>query len=59
MKFLIPWAFCWWKKKKYDQAAIYLQMAADALPGRSRIHYNLGLLLQFLKKREKRRKGRF
>ncbi len=40
-------------EEKYDQAAIYLQMAADALPGRSRIHYNLGLLLQFLKKEKK------
>ncbi len=37
------------EEKKFDRAALYLQRAADGLPGRARIHYNLGLLLQFLK----------
>ena len=32
---------------------VYLQRAAGGLPGRARIQYNLGLLLQYLKKDKK------
>ena len=37
-------------EKKYNEAVVYLQRAAGGLPGRARIQYNLGLLLQYLKK---------
>jgi len=36
--------------KKYDSAVVYLKKAAKGMPERSRVHYNLGLLLQYLKK---------
>ena len=37
------------EEKKYDEAVVYLQKAADGLPSRARTQYNLGLLQQFLK----------
>ena len=33
--------------QQYPEAVSYLEQAADGLPERSRIHYNLGLLYQF------------
>ena len=36
--------------KKYDQAVIYLGKASKGMPGRARVHYNLGLLLQYLRR---------
>ena len=38
------------EKKEYDEAAVYLKRAARGMPGRARVHYNLGLLLQHLKR---------
>jgi Flp pilus assembly protein TadD len=35
--------------QKYEEAAVYLERAARGLPGRDRIHYNLGLILDYLK----------
>ena len=37
------------EEKKYAEAANYLKQAARGLPTRARIHYNLGLLMQYLK----------
>ena len=34
--------------QKYSEAAGYLEQAVRGLPGRARIHYNLGLLYQHL-----------
>jgi len=34
--------------KKYREAVTYLERAVSGLPGRARIHYNLGLLYQHL-----------
>jgi predicted CXXCH cytochrome family protein len=34
--------------QKYDEAAVFLAQASKGLPERARIHYNLGLLYQFL-----------
>ena len=39
--------------KKYHQAAIYLEKAAEGMPDRPRVHYNLGLLSQYLQQNEK------
>jgi len=38
------------EKKLYDEAAGHLEIASQGLPGRARIRYNLGLLLQHLKR---------
>ena len=38
------------EKKQYAEAARYLEKAAAGLPERPRVHYNLGLLLQHLKR---------
>jgi Tfp pilus assembly protein PilF len=38
------------EEKKYAEAANYLDQAAKGIPYRARVHYNLGLLLQHLKK---------
>jgi tetratricopeptide (TPR) repeat protein len=35
--------------KKYDQAAVYMEKASKGMPERARVHYNLGLLLQYLR----------
>jgi Tfp pilus assembly protein PilF len=35
------------EKKEYDEAVMYLRKAAELMPDRSRIYYNLGLILQF------------
>jgi len=37
------------EEKKYTTALTYLEKAAKGLPGRSRVHYNLGQLHRFLK----------
>jgi tetratricopeptide (TPR) repeat protein len=37
------------EKKQYEESAGHLAIASQGMPNRSRIHYNLGLLLQFLK----------
>jgi tetratricopeptide (TPR) repeat protein len=34
--------------KQYEEAAVYLQKAGKGMPQRARVHYNLGLLLQYL-----------
>jgi Flp pilus assembly protein TadD len=36
--------------KQYNQAVVYLGKAAKGMPGRARVHYNLGLLLQSLQR---------
>jgi len=38
------------EKKQYAEAAEHLANAAVGLPDRARVHYNLGLLLQYLQK---------
>jgi tetratricopeptide (TPR) repeat protein len=38
------------ERKNYEEASLYLSMAARGLPNRARVHYNLGLLLDFLHK---------
>ena len=38
------------EQKNYSEAAEYLQKAAEGLPQRARVHYNLGQLLAFLHK---------
>jgi tetratricopeptide (TPR) repeat protein len=38
------------ERKKYEEASLYLSMAARGLPNRARVHYNLGLLLDYLQK---------
>jgi tetratricopeptide (TPR) repeat protein len=35
--------------QQYPEALSYLEQAAEGLPEESRIHYNLGLLYQFLR----------
>ena len=34
--------------KRYEEAAVYLEKAAEGMPQRARVRYNLGLLLQYL-----------
>jgi Flp pilus assembly protein TadD len=36
------------EEKKYEEAARYLEAAARGMPERSRVQYNLGLLLDYL-----------
>jgi tetratricopeptide (TPR) repeat protein len=36
------------EEKRYEEAAVCLEKAAQGIPQRARIHYNLGLLLQLL-----------
>jgi Flp pilus assembly protein TadD len=36
------------EEKQYAEAARYLEAAARGMPERSRVHYNLGLLLDYL-----------
>jgi Flp pilus assembly protein TadD len=36
------------EEKEYMEAARYLEAAARGMPDRSRVHYNLGLLLDYL-----------
>ena len=36
--------------KRYDEAAVYLEKASKGMPDQGRIHYNLGLLFQQLKR---------
>ena len=38
------------EKNRFEEAAVYLGHASAGLPQRSRIHYNLGLLLQKLRR---------
>ena len=38
------------RKKEYDEAAAFMEKAAANMPESARIHYNYGLLLQFLKR---------
>ena len=38
------------EKKKYAEAAVHLEIAAKGMPERGRVRYNLGLLLQHLKR---------
>jgi tetratricopeptide (TPR) repeat protein len=38
------------EKKQYKESAGHLAIASQGMPNRARIHYNLGLLLQFLKR---------
>ena len=38
------------EEKKYVEAARYLENAARGMPDRSRVHYNLGLLLDYLRR---------
>ena len=45
------------EQKKYRDSVIYLKKAAGGMPERPRIHYNLGLLLQFLKKNSEAEKA--
>ncbi len=36
--------------KKYNQAVVYLEKAAKGMSEYARVHYNLGLLLQYLQR---------
>ena len=38
------------ERKQYDEALVYMEKAAKNMQMSSRVHYNLGLLLQFLKR---------
>jgi tetratricopeptide (TPR) repeat protein len=38
------------EKKQYEESAGHLTIASQGMPNRARIHYNLGLLLQVLKR---------
>jgi tetratricopeptide (TPR) repeat protein len=38
------------EQKQFEEAVRYLEKAAAGLPERPRVHYNLGLLLQHLKR---------
>ena len=38
------------EKKKYEEAAHFLAAAAGGMPGHARVHYNLGVLLDYLGK---------
>ena len=38
------------EEKKYDEAVLYLAKAAKGMPKHARVHYNLGLLLDYLQK---------
>ena len=38
------------ERKNYQDASLYLSMAARGIPGRGRVHYNLGMLMDFLRK---------
>jgi len=38
------------EKKQYEESARHLKIASEGIPDRDRIHYNLGLLLQHLKR---------
>jgi Tfp pilus assembly protein PilF len=36
------------ENRNYEEAALYLERAAAGMPERARVHYNLGLLQQYL-----------
>jgi len=38
------------EKKKWEEAVRYLEKAARGMPERARVHYNLGVLMDYLQK---------
>ena len=48
MKYPILLRCCLRKKKKYEEAAVFMGEAAENMPGVARVHYNYGILLQSL-----------
>jgi Flp pilus assembly protein TadD len=38
------------ERGQYDEAVLYLKRAAQGMPERARVHYNLGVLLDYLQK---------
>ncbi len=50
MTFSIRWGCCWPRKRNYVEAERHLALAARGIPDGSRVHYNLGLLYDYLGK---------